>query len=50
MRETLEEDGAQLLGYGPTAGHRPLQQLLADQMRERGSSIEADGSRTTPTW
>lgn len=42
IQELLAEQGADLLGYGPTAGYRPLQRLLAEQMRARGSAIEAD--------
>jgi DNA-binding transcriptional MocR family regulator len=42
LATTLRHEGPQALGYGPTAGHPRLRQLLAARMRDRGSEIDAE--------
>ena len=41
MSSALSERGPSILGYGPTAGHAPLRETIAEGMRR-------DGSRVTP--
>lgn len=43
LADVLARDGADLLSYGPTAGHGPLRERLATEMRAKGSRISADG-------
>jgi DNA-binding transcriptional MocR family regulator len=42
MAETLADQGAAVLGYGPTAGHQPLRESIAASMCRRGSVCDAD--------
>src|SRR5262249_24804181 len=40
MRKTLEERGAVVLSYGPTAGYAPLRETIAAEMRHKGSPCD----------
>lgn len=42
METTLREQGPQVLGYGPTAGHPPLRESIAGAMRDKGSAVSAE--------
>jgi 2-aminoadipate transaminase len=42
MGSTLSEGAERFLTYGPTAGHPPLREQIAGQMRQSGSRIVAD--------
>jgi len=42
MGRTLRDGAERFLTYGPTAGHLPLREHLAEQMRESGSRIGAE--------
>lgn len=44
LAAALREEGARILGYGPTAGHLPLREAIAARMREAGSAgVEGEG-------
>jgi GntR family transcriptional regulator/MocR family aminotransferase len=47
MATTLREQGAQVLGYGPTAGHPPLRESIAEAMRAKGSAADAESILVT---
>jgi len=42
MDAALREQGARVLGYGPTTGYPPLREAVARSMRERGSPVDAE--------
>jgi GntR family transcriptional regulator/MocR family aminotransferase len=42
MDQTIRRMGREVMSYGPTAGHLPLRRLLADTMREAGSSVDPE--------
>jgi len=42
MNRTLRDGAEQFMTYGPTAGHLPLREQIASQMREAGSTIDTD--------
>jgi DNA-binding transcriptional MocR family regulator len=42
MTEVLAEAGAEVLSYGPTAGHAALRGAIADDMRKKGSRVVAE--------
>jgi GntR family transcriptional regulator/MocR family aminotransferase len=43
----LREHGADVLGYGPTAGHPPLRERIAADLRRGGAQADADGVMIT---
>lgn len=43
LGSVLARDGADLLSYGPTAGHGPLREAIAEAMRRRGAQALAEG-------
>jgi GntR family transcriptional regulator/MocR family aminotransferase len=43
LTDVLARDGADLLSYGPTAGHGALRESVAREMRRNGSKVSADG-------
>ena len=47
MAAVLRERGEELLSYGPTAGHYPLRESIAEGMRWRGSRVDAEGVLVT---
>ena len=47
MAAVLRERGEELLSYGPTAGHFPLRETIAEGMRRRGSRVDAEGVLVT---
>jgi DNA-binding transcriptional MocR family regulator len=42
MDRVLRERGAEALAYGPTAGHAPLREWIAADLRRKGAAVEAD--------
>jgi DNA-binding transcriptional MocR family regulator len=42
MAGVLRDQGAEILGYGPTLGYAPLREAIAAGMRRRGSRVTAD--------
>lgn len=42
LAEAQDEDGADLLAYGPTNGHQPLRELIAARMNAAGSRVRAE--------
>jgi DNA-binding transcriptional MocR family regulator len=47
MSRTLGEGAERFLTYGPTAGHLPLREQIAAQMREAGSKVESENLLVT---
>ena len=47
MDTALREQGAAVLGYGPTAGYTPLRESIAQAMRARGSGGDAESILVT---
>ena len=47
MADTLAAGGADVLAYGPTAGHPPLRDTIAETMRAAGSQVGADNILVT---
>jgi DNA-binding transcriptional MocR family regulator len=43
MSAALDEHGERLFVYGPTAGHEPLRETIAERMRADGGRADADG-------
>jgi len=42
MQAVLRNDGRDVLGYGPPAGHPPLRRFIAGEMRQRGMHVSEE--------
>ena len=47
VEAVLRERGAEVLGYGPTAGYAPLREWIAQDLRRAGAAVDADGVMIT---